>query len=55
MYFQVEYDLNIALDKMKRKDFEETRTEKLDRLLEWILHNTYKFHTKDSAEKPLQW
>lgn len=50
---KVEYDLNMALDKMTRKDFEETSTEKLDRLLEWILQNTYKFHTKDSAEKPL--
>ncbi|XP_042228671.1 decapping and exoribonuclease protein-like [Homarus americanus] len=54
VYHQVDYDLNVAMDKMIRKNFEETKTEKLDRLLEWILQNLYKFQTKDSSDKPLK-
>nr|XP_045621699.1 decapping and exoribonuclease protein-like isoform X1 [Procambarus clarkii]XP_045621700.1 decapping and exoribonuclease protein-like isoform X1 [Procambarus clarkii] len=51
---KVEYDLNVSLDKVTRKDFEETQHEKLDRLLEWILHNSFKFHTKESTGKSLK-
>lgn len=51
---KVSYDLNIGIEKVKRKKYEETRLEKLDRLLEWILHNAYKFHTNESKGKPLK-
>lgn len=51
---EVEFDLNVALDKVTRKNGEETKNEKIDRMLEWILCNTAKFHTKESAGKPLQ-
>ncbi|CAL4124051.1 unnamed protein product, partial [Meganyctiphanes norvegica] len=51
---KVSYDLNIGIEKVMRKNFEETRTEKLDRLLEWILENAYKFHTNESKGKPLE-
>ena len=43
------------MDKVTRKNGEKTKEEKLDRMLEWILSNTAKFHTKESAGKPLQW
>lgn len=51
---KVQFDLNVAMDKVIRKNGEETKNEKLDRMLEWILSNTAKFHTKESAGKSLQ-
>lgn len=51
---KVDFDLNIAMDKMIKKNFQETRKEKLDRLLQWILCDKFKFHTRDSEGKPLQ-
>ncbi|MPC81593.1 hypothetical protein E2C01_076218 [Portunus trituberculatus] len=51
---KVEFDLNVGMDKVTRKNGEETKNEKLDRMLEWILSNAAKFHTKESAGKPLQ-
>ncbi|XP_053653693.2 decapping and exoribonuclease protein [Cherax quadricarinatus] len=54
IFKKVNYDLNVALDKANRKLFEETKNEKLDRLLEWILLNSFKFHTRESTGKPLK-
>lgn len=51
---KVNFDLNVAMDKVTRKNYEETKMEKLDRMLQWILSNTAKFHTRESAGKTLQ-
>ncbi|KAF2367409.1 RAI1-like [Trinorchestia longiramus] len=40
---KVEYDLNTAMDRVKRKDYHRCVRENLDNLLMWILLNRYKF------------
>lgn len=40
---KVEFDLNQSMDKVRRKNYKECNSEKLDRLLMWILLNRYKF------------
>ncbi|XP_066944471.1 decapping and exoribonuclease protein-like isoform X2 [Macrobrachium rosenbergii] len=51
---EVEYDLNIGMDKVVRKDYEVLKKDKLSQLLNWLLVNKHKFHTKDNAGRPLQ-
>ncbi|KAK3877006.1 hypothetical protein Pcinc_018259 [Petrolisthes cinctipes] len=51
---KVKYDLNVSYDKTIKKNIQETKQEKLDRLLDWILNNTSKFHTEQSTGQPLQ-
>lgn len=50
---QVNFDLNLAMDKVVRKNYDETKKERLDRLLHWILLNSAKFHTVKSVGGPL--
>ncbi|KAK4301701.1 hypothetical protein Pmani_026172 [Petrolisthes manimaculis] len=51
---KVKYDLNVSYDKTIKKNIQDTKQEKLDRLLDWILNNTSKFHTEQSKGQPLQ-
>ncbi|KAL7633295.1 UNVERIFIED_CONTAM: hypothetical protein RMT77_016400 [Armadillidium vulgare] len=44
------FDLNKNIDKSVKKNISETKTEKLDKLLQWILCNKEKFFTEESKE-----
>lgn len=55
LYHQVNFDLNLGMDKVVRKNYEETKKERLDRMLQWILLNSAKFHTVKSVGGPLLW
>lgn len=51
---KVEFDLNIGLHKVTRRNYENVREDKINQLLRWLLLNGHKFHTKDSAGSSLQ-
>lgn len=52
--FQVEFDLNQSMDKVKRRNYKECKNEKLDHLLMWILLNRYKFAVSPPSQQQQQ-
>ena len=43
LWSQVEFDLNLSMDKVHRYNYNLVKSEKLDKILTWILMNRYKF------------
>ncbi|XP_076033077.1 decapping and exoribonuclease protein-like isoform X2 [Oratosquilla oratoria] len=54
MFRKVAMDLDFAMDKAKLKDFEKTKDEKLDRLLQWIQYNSHRLYGNSDKNKPLE-